>query len=132
MKYRDKKTGEIIEAHPSLDLTGHYIIDYNGAFCMIPQEIFFKIYKPIENEKNISVAVHLNMDKYIKLLDEAKKKAQELQNVIDKLKNAKVEAVNNYGKNVNVVVNCNTDFEATSEKVGEYIVNKVKEATKNM
>jgi len=72
------------------------------------------------------------MDKYIKLLDEAKKKAQELQNVIDKLKNAKVEAVNNYGKNVNVVVNCNTDFEATSEKVGEYIVNKVNEALKGV
>lgn len=132
MKYRDKKTGEIIETHPSLDLTGNYIIDCDGAFCLIPQETFFKIYEPIEDKEKeeITINLNLNMDEYIKLLDEAKKKAQELQNIIDKIKNAKVETKATSNRDINVTVNCNC--KADAEKAGEYVANKIKEALKGV
>ena len=163
MKYRDKETGKIIEAHPSLNLTSNYIIDCDGAFCVIPQETFLKIYEPVEdikestttldvpNKKDLVVKIHLNMDEYTKLLDEGKKKAQELQDIIDKLKNAKVEVKDETGegvlmvisgkylldnkeaqtkdssnRDIDLTVNCNC--ETNIEKAGEYVVNNIKDA----
>ncbi len=144
MKYKKVKLNEYIARHKD-----RYII-----LSCIPYS-----YEQIEDKEKeeITINLNLNMDEYIKLLDEGKKKAQELQGIVSKLKNAKVEVKDETGEGVlividgkyllnneepetkdnsnrgiNVTINCNIDLEAISKEIGEYVVSKVKEAMKNM
>jgi len=127
MKYRNVKLDEYIERRKDRwKVTRHIPSAYEKTDDK-------NMLEPVKNAKagiGATVNLHLNIGEYISLLDGAKNKAQELQGIIDKLKNAKVEVVNSDIKNVNITVNC--DRKAGAEKVGEYVANKVKETLKDM
>lgn len=82
-----------------------YIVKYNdGSFHVIKDEEFNRYYRVMNNVSGITVEANLNTDEYTKLIEEGKKTAAKMQNIIDRLKNPDIETKSRDNFSINATV----------------------------
>lgn len=71
---------------------GDYIVKYNdGSLGVFQRDEFKKCFKSVDSINSISMKLDLDTDEYLELLEEGKRTAEKLKDIINRLNNPNIE-----------------------------------------